>query len=200
MGVAADPCWGSSGEAVYRVRVPTAIASGNGAYQVTLVSGLTDGRDPWVSGPVFPADEGASLVIVGTGSYDVAIYDGTSGFGPTTFYGGQTLTYTLSLPAVPTTDALWDNIGADGQAGVSRYDDPYTSLETTVINGVLIAGAGGLDNDSDWNGSAGLPIPQLWDDTGHGIFTAVDGLTTAAISFTSNNDCVTTIANVLAVK
>ena len=202
LGIGADPNWGSNGVAVFRAKVPKCIATGNGAYQVTLAkgaSGRTDGGDPWSPPGVFPLAEGASLVIVGTGGYTVGIYD--AGFTATTFgCPTLTLTYTLNLPGTVITDALWDNIGADGQAGAGRIDSPPAALETTTINATLIAGPGGVDNDSDWNGSAGLPIPQLWDDTGHDIFSAVSGQTTAIISFDSTIDCLATVANVLAVK
>jgi hypothetical protein len=176
------------------------MAIGNGAYWVSIPSGRKDGSDPWLSSLVYPLAEGASMVIVGTGTYTVGIYD--TGFTATTFE--TTFTYTLNLPGTVTTDALWDNIGADGQAGGSmtggRADDPETSLETTTINSVQISGAGGLDNDSDWNGSAGLPIPQLWDDTGHDIFSAVSGNTTAAFSIFAPGNCLVTVSNVLAVR
>ena len=203
LGISADPAWGSTGGAVYRAQVPKWIAQGNGAYEVTLArgsSGLTDGEDPWDGDVVFPLAEGASLVIIGTGNYTVGIYD--TGFTATEFCS-TTLTYTLNLPALYTSDALWDNIGADGQTGHSRDATATVSLETTVINTVKISGPGALDNDSDWNGSSGFPLPQLWDDTGHDISAAFAGdpaPTTAAISFTSNGDCLVTVANVLAVK
>src|SRR5437868_5944389 len=64
----ADPCWGSSRAAVYRAQVPTNIATGNGLYQITMnatQTAVTDGSDPWAAGVVFPAAEGASLVVVG---------------------------------------------------------------------------------------------------------------------------------------
>jgi hypothetical protein len=226
LGIAVNPLWGvpifpwpptKGGVAVFRARVPKWIATGNGAYEVILprgASGLTDGSDPWVSSVVFPLAEGASLVIVGTGNYTVGIYD--AGLTATMFgcgppFSSYTYEYLLTLPAAFTADALWDNIGADGQAAgfepsvpqTGRRDSPEVSLETTSINSVLIAGAGGLDNDSDWNGSAGLPIPQLWDDTGHDISLAFTGPpypTTADILFTGNGDCVVTVANVLAVQ
>jgi hypothetical protein len=201
LGVGADPCWGSTGIAVYRSRVPRDLLSdnGNGSYEVVLepgASGLTDGSDPYPpANQVFPEADGVSLVVVGTGLYTVSIYD--QGFTATTF-GLDSLTYTLNFPVIPQYSALWDNIGADGQTGVSRLDDSIDSAKTTTINGVLIAGAGGQDNDADWNGSAGLPIPKLWDDTGHDITSAVLYDETAEIEFVTPIDCVTTIANVLA--
>lgn len=204
LGIGADPCWGSNGIAVFRAKVPNWVARGNGAYEVILAkeaSGLSDGSDPWVE-QAFPEAEGASLVIVGTGAYTVSIYD--TGFTATTFF--DMLQYTLNLPIVPSGQALWDNIGADGQAGDSRNDGSLNSLKITSINDVQIAGPGSssfraaFDNDSDWNGSAGLPIPQLWDDTGHDITLAVDGSSTATVNFNVADDCLCTVFNVLALQ
>jgi hypothetical protein len=193
--------------AVFRSEVPTWLASGNGAYEVTLAkgaSGLTDGSDPWEK-PAFPGAEGASLVIVGTGTSTVSIYD--AGFTATTF---ATLTkgllYTLNLPRVAS-GGLWDNIGADGQSGDGRSAVPLISLKTITINGVVMAGPGGLASDNPrfpynteagWNGYAGLPIPQLWDDTGYDISGAIAGSSTATIKVDPGDDCVCTVANVVA--
>ena len=41
--------------------------------------------------------------------------------------------------------------------------------ETARIDGTLVAGTGSDYNDSDWNGSDGKPLPQLWDTAGHYI-------------------------------
>ena len=80
------------------------------------------------------------------------------------------------------------------------------SFKITSINDVQIAGPGtssfhaAFDNDSDWNGSAGLPIPQLWDDTGHDIARAVYGSSTATVNFDVADDCLCTVFNVLALQ
>ncbi len=219
LGIGTDPCWGSTGIAVFRARVPRWVARGNGAYEVILArgaSGRTDGSDPWLTPTVFPLAEGASLVIVGTGAYSVGIYDVP--FSAQTFgtSGPATFDYSLTLPGTltqETGDALWDNIGADGQTGGGfgggREDDPASSAKTTTIDGNLIAGATGSDNDADWNGSAGLPIPKLWDDTGHDIFPALftrsvspspDFISSVDISFETGGDCLSMVANVLAVR
>jgi hypothetical protein len=201
--VGADPCWGSAGAAVFRAPVPIAVANGNGLYQITLnagASGLTNGADPWVGAPVFPLFEGASLVIVGTGTGNVAIYDVP--LAGTEFDLANPLNYALTLPAAATgTLTLWDNIGDDGQIGTSRTAVPGVSLETTTINAVAISGgAGALDNDSDWNGSSGFPLPQLWDDTGHDITKATPaGTAVLNVAFAANGDCLNAIANVVEV-
>jgi hypothetical protein len=201
LAIGADPCWGSKGAVVFRAPVPLAVANGNGLYQVTLnagASGLTNGADPWVGAPVFPLFEGASLVIVGTGTGTVAIYDVP--MAGTEF--AAALTYTLNLPVAATGAlTLWDNIGDDGQIGTSRTAIPAFTQETTTINAVLIAGGvAALDNDSDWDGSSGLPLPQLWDDTGHDITTATPAGTAALnVAFAAHGDCLNAIANVVEV-
>ena len=203
LNIGADPCWGSAGAAVFRAPVPLAVANGNGVYKVTLnagASGLTTGDDPWSGPKVFPLFEGASLVIVGTGTGRVGIYDVP--LAGTEFDLANPLNYVLNLPgAASGALTLWDNIGDDGQTGVSRNANPGTSLETTTINAVAISGgAAALDNDSDWNGSSGYPLPQLWDDTGHDITKATPAGTVALnVGFAANGDCLNAIANVVEV-
>jgi hypothetical protein len=201
LGTGPSPCWDGSGINVYKASVPLTVATGNGSYKVTIkptAVGLTDGSDPWVRSGVFPAWEGTSLVIVGSGSGIVSIYD--AGFAGTTFVGS--LSYTLLLPANASgTLTLWDNIGADGQFGPRGRSANSASDEATSINGVAVAGPGGLNNDSDWNGSSGFPLPQLWDDTGHDITSATPaGTDTLAVTITTSPgpslDCLTTVANV----
>jgi hypothetical protein len=193
-----DPCWGSAGIAVYRARLGTNLANGNGAYLVNLgknQSALNTGEDPWNGNVVFPAGEGASMVIVGTGPYTVGIYDTQIPSG-TTFSGAYT--YTLALPLQASGgQALWDTFGADGQIGSSRL--AFLTGETTTINGVQVSGPGGTNQDSDWDGSSGWPLPQLWDDTGHDITTAVPaGTTKLVIRIDSHGDCISTVGNVVA--
>ena len=194
-----DPCWGSYGNFIYRAHVPVSVASGNGSYLIKLMagaSGLTDGEDPWDGNVVFPLFEGASLIIVGNGTHVVSVFDGIAGLTSI----GTPVEYVLSL-IVPTTGGpvLWDNIGADGQVGFSRTAGPEAQ-ETTTINGVPIAGPGigAIDSDSDWNGSAASPLPQLWDDTGHDITAAgPQGTTSLDVFFTSPADCWNTVVNVV---
>jgi hypothetical protein len=200
VGSGPQPCWIGTTITVFRAEVPPSLANGNGLYQVTLkkgAAGSTDGADPW-SEAVLPLWEGASLVIVGTGMGTVGIYDRP--------LSGNLIdvsfSYTLDLPvAANGVLTLWDNIGADGQSGVSRSADPFVSQETTTINGSLIAGPGSDYNDSDWNGSSGLPLPQLWDDTGHDITLAIlPGATRLNITIDAPTDCVTTVANIVEVQ
>jgi hypothetical protein len=211
IGSGATPCWtpGTTTISVFRGAVPLTVANGNGLYQVTLLpgaGGTTAGADPWLSytPPLF---EGASLVIVGTGpaGQRVAIYD--TGFAGNTFHGDSGFSYTLTLPVAATGKlTLLDNIGADGQEGVSRLAKAGNGDEQTTINSVHIAGPGSNAIDGDWNGSSGKPLPQLWDDTGHDITAATPKGTDALnveIYITGSPatvDCMTTVANIVAVQ
>lgn len=195
IGTGAQPCWVGDRITVYKGVVPSALANGNGLYRVQLnagASGSTAGGDPWVAPYTLPLFEGASLVIVGTGTGRVAVYD--KGLAGQTFTSGG-LTYSLALPAVSGTTIQWDNIAADGQRGSSRTDTAAISNETTRINGTLRAGPGSPATDGDWNGGIAGPLPQLWDSTGHRFALAA----TAALNVVvvNHTDCLTPVANVV---
>jgi hypothetical protein len=193
IAVGGDPCWGSSGNYIFKAHVPTSVVTGNGNYLIKFAagaSGLMTGDDPWTKSS-FPAMEGAALVVVKNGVHTVSVFDGQAGL---TF--SSSLTYTLQLLLPTQGQVLWDNIGADGQIGYSR--NPGAGGETTTINGTLIAGPGAQNTDADWSGTAALPLPQLFDVTGHDISGAAPaGTTSLSVQFQSPGDCVTTIANVV---
>ena len=205
IGVGIDPCWGSAGSWVFRAPVSTAVATGNGIYRVILPpvdTGLSDGEDPWDGNVVYPLAEGASLVIVGTGTQTVGLYDG---FAAVVWFGGDTVNLAYQLPAPVTLQALLDNIGFDGQIGDSR--SPGTSNETTTATGspsgtvYAVAGPGGSVTNSDWDGSSGWPLPQLWDDTGHDITPAIAASDTAVtVTYTSVEDCLGEVAAVISAQ
>ncbi len=206
IGKGASPCWTGNTISVFRASVPTTLASGNGFYQVTLLPGAggsTAGGDPWVGTQVLPLFEGASLVIVGTGTSGSTVVIFDSGLAGATFHGNPGISYTLTLPVATTGKlTLFDSIGADGQEGASRLANSGYADESTYINGVYVAGPFSLFNDSDWNGSSGKPIPQLWDDVGHNITTSTpSGTKTLSISIAnegeSSYDCMTPVANVV---
>jgi hypothetical protein len=211
IGVGPAPCWGPQGSVitVFRAVVPPAISTGNGSYQVTLLKGaggLVNGADPWLGVPVLPLFEGASLVMIGNGVGTVSVYD--IGFSGKTFAPNPNpFNYVLALPVRPSGKRmLLDNIGADGQhvSTTSRLDVTSLSDETTTINGFPIAGPGSDYVDSDWNGSSGLPLPELWDDTGHNITIvsqdaagAPANLNISIHSALAPADCLTPVANVV---
>jgi len=211
VGGGSAPCWGPAGSliTVYRAVVPPAIALGNGSYQVSLMpgaGGLVDGSDPWLGVPTLPLWEGASLVMIGNGVGTVSVFDiGLAGrtFAP----NPNPFNYVLVLPIKPTgRRMIFDNIGADGQHVLTQSRTDVTSMsdETTTINGFPIAGPGSDYVDSDWNGSSGLPLPELWDDTGHDItnVTANSAAPPANLNISISSplapsDCLTPVANIV---
>jgi len=101
---------------------------------------------------------------------------------------------------------LFDNFGYDGQIGTSRTIT--ASNETTTVQGfpggvsVLVAGPGGETGDSDWDGSSGWPLPQLWDDTGHDISNALMPVTDTDVSVTyvPFGDCLGLVGSVISTQ
>lgn len=200
VGTGADPCWLGPSNFVY-VSDVTPQVTGAGVYAVVLsaASGASfNGSDPWgLPGPVAPLAEGASLVVVYQNTIEpmgtVRIYD--VGLAGNMALGA--LAYNLvGLPPGGILE-LWDTIGGDGQIGASRL--PSMATEITTIDGSPVAGPGSAYNDSDWNGSDGKPIPQLWDDHGHDIKLKIGAGGFSTVSFTSLPgvpDCWVPAANV----
>ena len=207
VGTGASPCYPTiTTISVFRGQVPLGVANGNGEYAVTLASGAsgsTAGEGPYTD-LLPPLMEGASMVIVGTGPSNqrVALYD--TGIAGKTFAGHPGLCLLPTLPAA-TTGALtlFESIGADGQHGVlSGFTGSGVDDESTVINNVVVAGPGSTFNDSDWNGSSGFPVPQLWDDVRNNITAATPSGTRTLNVVIANQgentwDCLTPVANVV---
>jgi hypothetical protein len=149
---------------------------------------------------VLPLWEGASIVLIGSGTGTVSIFD--SGLAGDTFTPNPPAEYELTLPVkTPGAKTLFTNIGADGKHGDGYLAEKSYSDEVTTINGVAVAGPGSNYNDGDWNGSSGFPLPQLWDDTGHDITTVApkgtSSLTIKISSALSPAACLTPVANVV---
>lgn len=203
VGTGPQPCWAGNTITVLRASVPTNLANGSGLYEVRFgagASGNTQGRDPWFGAPQLPLLEGASLVVVGAGNSTVALYD--RGLSAQTFTASAGLSYTLNFPvAYAGTAVLWDNIAADGQHGSTRIPLPGLANEITRINAAPVMGPGSVYNDSGWNGAVAGPLPQLWDDTSVNVSPRVPiGATSMAVSVTGGGDCLTPVANVVAVR
>jgi hypothetical protein len=209
VGTGPVPCpWPGGQITVFRALIPAGIAIGNGLYEVSLLAGAggaVNSSDPWTPPILLPLWEGASVVMVGQPSLVahpglVSIYD--RGLAGGTFVSGVGLAYNLILPiATPGNRTLIDNIGADGKHvfGASRLAAPAFTSETTTIGAPPFAGPGSAYWDSDWNGSSGLPVPELWDDTGHDITAlgaAVPNLP-VTVSQPGGGDCLTPVVNVI---
>ncbi|HMR29606.1 MAG TPA: hypothetical protein PKA13_17010 [Geminicoccaceae bacterium] len=203
IGTGASPCWPGNLITVFKASVASSVANGAGTYEVRFPAGAggsTAGGDPWVVTPTLPLLEGASLVVIGPAAdgTSVAVYD--QGLAGATF--SSSLSYSLPLPKTANGQlAIIDFIGADGQHGFGRPADSNAANEVTRINGTAIAGSGSAYRDSDWNGGAGGPLPELWDTTSHVVTSLVkSGATKLDVSFTAQGDCLTPVANVVRVR
>ncbi len=157
------PCWSPMvGIHTYRARVTKFVPKGlaNQDYQVTLPTRKvdTDGENPWYTDTADQLLEGATLVVVYRTPETVSniyIYDA---FNNSMFSSSGTF---MLYHAYHTGGAYFTMTGADGQKNIPN--------ETTTFNGVQIAGPGGYLSASDWDGSAGWPLPQLWDVNTHKV-------------------------------
>ncbi len=184
----ADPCWGMTGNHTYRANVTKFVPSTrpNEDYEVSvMLTGSTTGQNPW--SPIETQDirmDGASLIVVYSGSTTagdkVFIYDKLSG----TEFSFDGATFTLTHPTYEGS-GLFSMSGADGQLGPAP--------ETTIFNQVQIAGP--PVGDSDWNGSCGIPLPQLYDVHTHTV-SNITG-TSSVVDYTTPNDCLVPTAFVI---
>jgi hypothetical protein len=222
-----NPCWAGGPIAAYRADVTglmpgtTAAAVANkvinGDYQISGFpsnAAERDGRDPWVPPTAnVPKGEGATLVVVYSNpslptTGRVYIHNGCD-----TFSGTLNVTNTLATAAPsPLTFVKFTRFGADGQSGGGTSASPLLTNETTFFGGpsaacasatlTQIAGDGSLHNrDSDWNGSDGGPVNQLWD-TRTDTVTGRLGAAAAnyCVRYVASGDCITAIGYVLSVR
>jgi len=207
VGSGDSPCWNQGDRiVVFRGRLPPRIATGNGHYRIEIPAGGTgsrNGEDPFVTSPA-PMINGASVVIIGTGTSTVALYD--AGLAGHSFHTSLRYSLKLGQNVGSASQVLFYNIGSDGQTGESIDAFRQTSAEVTSIgdgSGVRIAGPGSEASDSDWNGGVGKPLPQLWDNTAHDITKAAEKAsigTALPVRISAPRDCLTPVANIVAIR
>ena len=191
-----DPCWGMAGNHSYVADVTQLVPIGgdlNQDYQVVLqfdVETSTTGQNPWASPEPNQKvrTEGASLVVVyrtkdTTGP--VFVYDALSNS-----MFSLTAQFDLLHPTLANL-GRFTMVGADGQRGFAGYDN-IGSNELTFFDGNQIAGPPVAS--SDWDGSAGWPLPQLWDTHTH--FVKLDG-SISSVRYQASGDCLVPVAFVI---
>ena len=191
-----DPCWGLVGNHSYVgdvTQFTNQTGTPNQDYHVVMVfdeTTVTSGENPWTTGSGPINAEGATLIVVYQGpntSGSLAIYDKLSG---TTFT--NTFNATLTNPGFlsPGQPDLFTMVGADGQLG-GGYSISLTN-ELSFFNGNQIAGP--PVTNSDWDGSDGWPLVQLWDTHTHEVKI---GGAVSRIAYQTNGDCLVPVAFVL---
>jgi hypothetical protein len=190
-----DPCWGMVGSHSYVADVTRFVPIGgnlNQDYRVVLTFDAetsTTGQNPWE--PVEPDQkvraQGATLVIVyrnqnSTGQ--LFVYDAPSN----SMFSG-TAQFDLLHPNLAGA-GRFTMVGADGQRGFSH--DNGASNELTFFDGNQIAGP--PIASSDWDGSDGWPLPQLWDTHTHNV--RLDG-SMSRVRYQASGDCLVPVAFVI---
>jgi len=202
IGTGASPCWRGDRTTVFRATLPLSLANGNGLYLILLrpgANGSTKGENPWVAS-VPPLFEGVSIVLIGTGTSTVSVYD--SRLAGKMFFNNFAYQLTAPVSVTNATEILFHDIGADGQGGVGVEDIAATAGEITALNGRRIAGPGSPAGAGNWNGNAATPLPQLWDNNTHdvtGPAHAGSSPTVMPFVITAPDDCVVTVANILSI-
>ena len=193
-----DPCWGRVGNHTYVADVTVftnQTGTPNQDYEVVIVfneTTNTSGENPWTSpGTAEILVEGASLIVVFQSELTtgpLAIYDNLSGG---TFSGSFTANLFNPSPLSPGGPDLFTMVGADGQLGGNGYNISATN-ELTFFNGIQIAGP--PVTNSDWDGSDGWPLVQLWDTHTHEVDLQDS---TSRVNYQAGADCLTPVAFVL---
>jgi hypothetical protein len=206
VGSGADPCWFGGANFVYKGDV-TFFVKGNGDYRVGLFRGsasATNGADPWgPSAPTAgPLAEGATLVVIyeSTVQSEGQVFVFDVGLSGTEFIDLSGLTYTLG--GLPTPNgkgtSIFTEIGADGQVGRSVTEG--ITGKTTTLNGAVIAGPGGTNLDSDWDGLDGVPLNQLWDTHSHDVTGKLTASPDTVTIGGGGGDCLVTVADVITIR
>ena len=190
----ADACWGNVGNHTYRANVTRFIPKRrpNGIYDVVIQFDSqteTTGQNPWA--PTEAQDvrlNGATLFVVyQADASTVLIYDSLSA---STF--SATGTFTLNHPGLGNSAGLFTMTGGDGQRGFGHSNS--ASNETTYFAGSQIAGPPVAA--SDWDGSAGWPLVQLWDVHTHPVLLDAGSST---VVYSAGTDCLVPAAFALEV-
>jgi hypothetical protein len=199
IGRGQDPCWGAGANGAYQADVPLYLLYNgiNGDYKVAgFPSSKGTGASPWEVGGGQPMAEGATLVVIyrnpTPGAFS-STYLFEAPLSGTMFFSN--FSATLAGANASGASVKLTSIGADGQTGYGLRASTNLTVETSFM-GPQFAGPGGLNNDSDWNGSDGGPLNQLWDTRSH-IIPAQSGSTSFPLRYVSQGDCLVTVAFVL---
>ena len=197
-----DLCWGTKGDHSYRASI-TPLASGHNYIFTALNCTDKSGQNPWnpllTGTPIEPAWDGVSLVETyrnsSTGSDKVAIFDELAGASNSNA-GVHNFAVKMNTGTTKFTGTgLFTQINADGQVGTSfspACGSGLCSYERDEFNSINLTGPGAVYPQSDWDGSDGWPLPQLWDT--HTLETQFNGTATNTNTTVVTDDCIAPIA------
>ena len=180
-----SPCWGGGQLWVYAADVTSYVT--NGANSVSgFASGFTNGANPW-SEYGTPLDDGASLVVVTTGTVSNNIYVYTGAY--TEPYSGNPLTSTFNHGAADATNAQVTFIVADGQ-----LPNNFAEYNGVTIDSNAFPGSDPKTSTATWS------YGNLWDTKTYSSLTETLGATSDTASIGSDSsDCLTWAAQVISI-
>jgi hypothetical protein len=200
-----DLCWETKGDHSYRASI-TPVASGGNYVFTALTCTDKSGQNPWnpllTGTAIEPAWDGASLVETysnsSTTSDKVAIFDKLAG---ASYSNAGAHNFAVKMDTGSTIfsgTGLFTQIGADGQVGESFARECSGSVctddERDDFNDIALTGPGGTYPQSDWDGSNGWPLSQLWDT--HTMYTEFNGTSTNTDTTFATGDCIAPVAYV----
>jgi len=180
-------CWGTVGTHTYRAAVTPFLPAANPNQDYVVGGGgdTTSGLNPWAAPSNVRKNNGVALAVFYGGAGvvgDAMLYDRFTG---SAMIGGAH-TFTLTH-AAQTGAAEFSMVGADGQRGGTHTNTASNEIgkfNTVQFSGPPVAA-------SDWDGSSGLPLPQLWDVHTHNV--NLSG-TSSAVNYSTPGDCVAPVA------
>ena len=178
----ASPCWGNGNMWVYAVDVTSYVV--NGANTVSgFASGTTTGVDPW-SSAVAPLDDGASLVVVTTGTSPQQIYIYTGTY--TEPFAENPLTSVFNHGAAIATTAQTTFIVADGQ-----LPGNYAQYNGVTIDTNAFPGSDPHTSSATWS------YGNLWDTKTYSVAEALSATSDSASIGSNSGDCLTWAGQVI---
>jgi hypothetical protein len=197
-----DLCWETSGDHSYRAQI-TPVASGGNYVFTALNCSDKSAQNPWVpletGTKIEPAWDGATLVETysnsSTGSDKVAIFDKLAGASNS---NAGVHNFAVEMDTGTTKfsgDGLFTQVNADGQVGTSFSIDCGSGIcsdEEDYFNDTELTGPGAIYPQSDWDGSNGWPLPQLWDT--HTLDVEFNGTSTNTDTTLVTDDCIAPVA------
>ena len=178
----ASPCWGNGNLSVFAAVVTSYVV--NGANTVSgFASGITTGQDPW-SAATAPLDDGASLVVVTTGTSPQQVYIYTGSY--TEPSAGNPLTSVFNHGAAIATTAQTTFIVADGQLA-----NNYAQYNGVTINSNAFPGSDPKTSAATWS------YGNLWDTKTYSVPEALSATTDSAGVGSNSGDCLTWAGQVI---
>lgn len=179
-----SPCWGNGNIWVFATDVTSFVVNGTN-HLTGFASGVTDGSDPWGGERAPPMTEGATLVVVSSGSaaQQVYIYTGTY----TDPYAGNPLTSVFDHGAADSTTAQITFVIADGQESGN-----YAVWNGVEIDSNAFPGSDPHASPGTWSSGS------LWDTRTYSVPVAL-GATSESAQIGAYGDCITWAAQVISI-